>query len=109
MVMVHGIYPSVVIGCGLVSKCWSVVTRLSTKWSAVEAGLSRHTPLYANLTSLGKSAAACFSRREERFALKVARKAKFSLNNPALEFSLKKERSCRIFNITLKLTASCIY
>ena len=81
---------------------WSVVTRLSTKWSAVEAGLSRHTPLYANLTSLGKSAAACFSRREERFALKVARKAKSSLNNPALEFSLKKERSCRIFNVTLR-------
>ena len=59
---------------------WSVVTRLSTKWSVVEAGLSRLTPLYTNLTFLGKSVAACFSRMEEHFALKVARKAKSSFN-----------------------------
>ena len=74
---------------------WSVVTRLSTKWSADEAGLSRHTPLYANLTSLGESAPASFSRTEERFALKIARKAKSSFNNPVLDFSFKIEKSCR--------------
>ena len=80
---------------------WSVVTRLSTKWSAVEASLSRHTPLYVNLTPSVNAAAACFSRTEERFALTVARKAKSSFNNPALEFSLKRRDRTVHFNVTL--------